>query len=166
MLPLILSQKLHSLRATSGYHYLVSGTISPPYRGTFQLSLTVLLRYRSWEVFRIRSYCLPHSDPISNGPYSRKKDQRPLYAWKDPHSTGLRDYHPLRFQIIPDEIQPAMQKDPKSSLYTTFPHMLPRGIRFVLCRFRSPLLTTSQYCFLFLHLLRCFNSVGSQSSTE
>lgn len=47
MLPLILSQKLHSLRATSGYHYLVSGTISPPYRGTFQLSLTVLLRYRS-----------------------------------------------------------------------------------------------------------------------
>lgn len=74
MLPLILSQKLHSLRATSGYHYLVSGTISPPYRGTFQLSLTVLLRYRSWEVFRIRSYCLPHSDPISNGPYSRKKN--------------------------------------------------------------------------------------------
>lgn len=47
MLPLILSQKLHSLRATSGYHYLVSGTISPPDRGTFQLSLTVLLRYRS-----------------------------------------------------------------------------------------------------------------------
>lgn len=73
MLPLILSPRHHSLRATSGYHYLVSGTISPPYRGTFQLSLTVLLRYRSWEVFRIRSYCLPHSDPISNGPYSRKK---------------------------------------------------------------------------------------------
>ncbi len=76
MSPLILSQKLHSLRATSGYHYLVSGTISPPDRGTFQLSLTVLLRYRSWEVFRIRSYCLPHSDPISNGPYSRKIKNR------------------------------------------------------------------------------------------
>lgn len=92
MLPLILSPRHHSLRATSGYHYLVSGTISPPYRGTFQLSLTVLLRYRSWEVFRIRSYCLPHSDPISNGPYSRKK-----ITQKKPHNFhDLRDYHPLR----------------------------------------------------------------------
>ena len=166
MLPLILSQKLHSLRATSGYHYLVSGTISPPYRGTFQLSLTVLLRYRSWEVFRIRSYCLPHSDPISNGPYSRKKDTNASNTWKNPSTHDLRDYHPLRFNTIPDEIQPQTTMDSKLRLYTTFPHMLPRGIRFVLCRFRSPLLTTSQYCFLFLHLLRCFNSVGSQSSTE
>lgn len=47
MLPLPLPEEIHSLRATSGYHYLVSGTISHPNRGTFQLSLTVLLRYRS-----------------------------------------------------------------------------------------------------------------------
>lgn len=164
MLPLILSPQLHSLRATSGYHYLVSGTISPPYRGTFQLSLTVLLRYRSWEVFRIRSYCLPHSDPISNGSYSRKK-----ITQKKPHNkiwfTGLS---PSTVNTIPEwnsTIQYS-QAPEYVCLYTTSPHMLPCGIQFVLCRFRSPLLTTSHYCFLFLHLLRCFNSVGSQSYTE
>lgn len=37
----------------SGFRYF-----SPPNRGTFQLSFTVLLRYRSWGVFRIRSRCL------------------------------------------------------------------------------------------------------------
>lgn len=47
MLPLPLPEEIHSLHATSGYHYLVSGTISHPNRGTFQLSLTVLLHYRS-----------------------------------------------------------------------------------------------------------------------
>ena len=45
------------------------------------------------------------------------------------------------------------------------PHISPRfpkGIRFVLFRFRSPLITES-HLILFLHLLRCFNSVGSLS---
>ena len=84
-------RRIHSLRATSGHHYLVSGTFHPPYRGTFQLSLTVLLLYRSWDVFRIRSWCLPHSCPISNGHYSRKNHTQNF------KKTYLRDYHPLRF---------------------------------------------------------------------
>lgn len=54
----------------SGFRYF-----SPPNRGTFQLSFTVLLRYRSWDVFRIRSRCLPHSNLISNRSYSRTKTQ-------------------------------------------------------------------------------------------
>ena len=61
----------HSFHAISGHNYLVSGSISPPKRGTFQLSLTVLVRYRSWDVFRIRSWCLPNSHTISNASYSR-----------------------------------------------------------------------------------------------
>ena len=64
---------------------------------------------------------------------------------------------------IPNRIQ-FTQKSLKVSLHTTSPRKSLSGIQFVLYRFRSPLLTISQYCFLVLHLLRCFNSVGSQSS--
>ena len=83
MLPLPLPEEIHSLHATSGYHYLVSGTISHPNRGTFQLSLTVLLHYRSWDVFRIRSWCLPKFKPdiqriLLNIP---KKDHKDRILW-------------------------------------------------------------------------------------
>ncbi len=44
---------------------------SPPFRGTFQHSLTVLIRYRSQNVFRVGSRCLPSSRAISNARYSR-----------------------------------------------------------------------------------------------
>jgi len=43
---------------------------SSPAKDSFQLSLTVLVRYRSRVIFRIGSYCLPHSDWISDQPYS------------------------------------------------------------------------------------------------
>ena len=40
-------------------------------KSTFQLSLTLLLRYRSRGVFRVGSLCLPNSRAISNARYSR-----------------------------------------------------------------------------------------------
>ena len=43
---------------------------APPVRGTFQLSLTLLLCYRSRGVFRVRGSCPRSSDGISNPPYS------------------------------------------------------------------------------------------------
>jgi hypothetical protein len=43
---------------------------SPPVRGAFQLSLTLLLCYRSRGVFRVRGSCPRSSDGISNPPYS------------------------------------------------------------------------------------------------
>lgn len=43
---------------------------SHPTKGAFQLSLTVLVRYRSWNVFRVGSRCLPNSRAISNARYS------------------------------------------------------------------------------------------------
>ena len=43
---------------------------SHPVKGTFQLSLTVLVHYRSWNVFRVGSRCLPYSRGISNPRYS------------------------------------------------------------------------------------------------
>jgi hypothetical protein len=44
---------------------------SPSAKCTFQLSLTLLLRYRSRDVFRVGSLCLPDSRAISNARYSR-----------------------------------------------------------------------------------------------
>ena len=77
----------HAWLSPSGFRLF-----SHPHRGSFQLSLTVLVRYRSWDVFRIRSRCLPNSRPISNGRYSRKKIQ-------NLKKTYLRDYNPLRYGI-------------------------------------------------------------------
>ena len=44
---------------------------SPPFRGTFQLSLTVLVRYRSWDVFSLGSCFLPASSARTEAEYSR-----------------------------------------------------------------------------------------------
>lgn len=41
-----------------------------PVTGSFQLSLTVLVRYRTLDVFTIGSRCLPSSCPNSEGQYS------------------------------------------------------------------------------------------------
>ena len=43
---------------------------SIPVKDSFQLSLTVLVRYRSQVIFRIGSYCLPYSHRISDRHYS------------------------------------------------------------------------------------------------
>ncbi len=42
-----LQEESHSFHAVPGCHHLVSGTFHTPTRGTFQLSLTVLVRYRT-----------------------------------------------------------------------------------------------------------------------
>ena len=49
---------------------LVSGSFHLPPRGTFQLSVTLLIHYRSRDVFRVGSLCLPPSRGISNPRYS------------------------------------------------------------------------------------------------
>ena len=52
-----------------------------------QLSLTLLVNYRSRVVFRIGSICLPHSHAISNACYSL------TVTWS--YHVRLRDFHPL-----------------------------------------------------------------------
>ena len=49
--------------------YVVSGTLSSPSRGTFHLSLTVLVRYRSLEVFSLGEWSpqLPTRLHVSRG---------------------------------------------------------------------------------------------------
>src|SRR3989338_4001188 len=43
---------------------------SAPVMVAFQFSFAVLVRYRTWNVFRIRSRCDPHSDGKSDPSYS------------------------------------------------------------------------------------------------
>ena len=43
---------------------------SAPFRGTFQLSLTVLVHYRSWEIFSLRYYFHLYSLPTAKDSYS------------------------------------------------------------------------------------------------
>ena len=49
-------------------------------RGSFQLSLTLLLRYRSRGVFTVGSLCLPNSRAISNARYSGYLALRCLFS--------------------------------------------------------------------------------------
>ena len=60
---------------------------SHPAKDTFQLSLTLLVNYRSRVVFRIGSLCLPYSRAISNARYSGS------VSW--PYAVRVRDFHPL-----------------------------------------------------------------------
>jgi hypothetical protein len=106
---------------------------SPPSRGAFQLSLTVLVRYRSRDVFRVGSRCLPASRRISDRRYSGT-----------PQELGglrLRGFHPLRRRVPADfGFAP---RAPTRALQHHIPRTFRPGVQFALCRFRSPLLTAS-----------------------
>ena len=106
---------------------------SPPVRGTFQLSLTVLVRYRSRDVFRVGSRCLPDSRRISDRRYSG--------ILPDPLGLRLRGYHPLRRRVPADFS--FTEEDPRRDPPHHIPQVFPLGVQFALCRFRSPLLTAS-----------------------
>lgn len=57
-------------RAATHRSYRVSGSFHTLFRGTFQFSLTVLVRYWSQLVFRIRDCCPPYSQTNSKACYS------------------------------------------------------------------------------------------------
>jgi hypothetical protein len=105
---------------------------SHPAKDTFQLSLTLLVNYRSRVVFRIGSSCLPSSRAISNARYSG------LVTWS--YYVHIRDFHPL-WCAVPGDFYFHNLDNRRSK-----PHIspwFPMGIRFVLFRFHSPLLTES-----------------------
>jgi hypothetical protein len=81
-------------------------------------------------MFRVGSRYLPYSCPISEGQYS--------LAWKQPSGFfyGTITLYGASFQ-----------RTSNGRLGSTRRHIhpaFPRGVRFALCRFRSPLLTASQ----------------------
>ena len=104
---------------------------SPPVRGAFQLSLTLLLCYRSRGVFRVRGSCPRSSDGISNPPYS--------LLWHHPRhfDYGAITLYGALFQgtsFLDGRVDPG----------PTSPCGRPARIRLALFRFRSPLLTESR----------------------
>jgi hypothetical protein len=103
-------------------------------RGSFQLSLTLLLRYRSQVVFTVGSICLPDSRAISNARYS---GYQALRCWISPTgvSPSMREvFHLIRLSSSCNFPGP------------TTPHFrsLSGRIRFAVFRVRSPLLTESR----------------------
>ena len=101
--------------------------------GSFQLSLTVLVRYRTWNIFKVGSWCLPNSDPNSNEPYSRYCH---IFCTSP---TRLS----LSMVLLSSRVW-VIQLRLKGSLIT--PHFLAVSsrIRFAFLRFRSLLLTQSR----------------------
>ena len=125
---------LRSLGTTCGLSSVGFRLFSPPFRGTFQLSLALLLHYRSRDVFRIGSLYLPASRAISNARYSGYLQSR-LF----PTPTGLSPPMVCRSRHV------RLGKRASTEVHhSTSPRPHRTGIRFVLCRVRSPLLTASQ----------------------
>ena len=142
----------HALPACSR---LVSGSFHLPLRGTFQLSVTLLVRYRSRDVFRVGSLCLPPSREISDPRYSGTSGLSLI-------GLPLRDYHPLWCGIPADfgfTFREYQSPNPTS--------LLPFGKRFGLpCAVFGRPYSRHRYCFLFLRVLRCFNSPRSRSQWD
>ncbi len=144
----------------------VSVTLSLPSRGTFHLSLTVLVRYRWQRVFSLRRWSsqIPARFLVSRGTWVLSSK---------PYTFRLPDFHRL-WCDFPDTSTKCKVSDllaerqsctesPATPKKQRLPAITPLWFR--LLRFRSPLLAQSQrhsklclYCFLFVRLLRCFSS--------
>ena len=146
--------RIHSLRATSGHHYLVSGTFHPP--------IGVLFSFPSRYFYSIGLETYLELGVDASHIQTRYPTDPTREQYKDSKkniSTGLSPSTVLKFQIEFD-----LSIEAKSKVYT--PH-LPQITKWdSVCSESFSLAVTNDiaYCFLFLHLLRCFNSVGSQSS--
>ena len=151
-LPLSTNSQAHSSKGTPSPHKeaptdckrTVSGSISLPSRGTFHLSLTVLVRYRS--PGNIQAYRVVPAD-------SQQISRARCYLGTQiapPQGFQVRDSHPLRPTL------PSRSPNPRSisarsgrtgTSCPTTPHTQPlpgiTRMRFSLIRVRSPLLTES-----------------------
>ena len=98
---------------------------------------------------------------------SRRVPRVPRYsgACREPHHFHVRGYHPLWLVLPDDSISGSVCNS--LALHRTGPTtpMSPKTHRFGLFRVRSPLLTKSLVCFLFLRVLRWFTSPSSLLAT-
>ena len=126
--------RAHFFRAVPCNPRLVSGSFHPPSGVLFSFPSRYCVRYRTRDVFRVGSWCLPASDAISKAPYSGFS---PSY----PAQLRLRGFHPLWRGI------PADFGFPGEGLGRVLQLHIPSGflhqVRFALCPFHSPLLRAS-----------------------
>ena len=106
---------------------------SPLFRDAFQLSVTILLCYRTLDVFRVTSQCLAYS-------YSIFKEQYSGYlAFTSSHSsTRLSRF----IALLSNRLR--VSKLGKTQVQTPHPLLLSQQVRFALHPFLSPLLRASQ----------------------
>ena len=126
---------------------MVSGTISLPFRGTFHLSLTVLVHYRSIRVFSLGKW----SSQLPTGFLVSRGTQESGGSRKDVAYGAVTRYG------RPFQARSAIPSIAHFRMPVLQPHLRKRRW-FGLLRVRSPLLAES---FLFLGVLRCFSSPGS-----
>ena len=110
----------------------ISGSFNLPIQGAFQLSITLLLRYRSRDIFSLGGMCPPVSREISDPRYSRSR-HIPLAT-----QTGLSPSAAPRSRGVM-----LTRVGLKGGLTTPHLPALTGGIRFRLCCVHSPLLTAS-----------------------
>ena len=121
-------------RAVPNYRHLVSGSFHPPSGVLFSFPSRYCVRYRSRDVFRVGSWCLPASRTISKARYSGYPTQHlPSYTYGAITLSGA-PFQELRLPRLGggQVLQPHI---PSSSRHQ---------VRFALCPFRSPLLRASR----------------------
>ena len=130
---------------------MVSVLFHLPHRDAFHLSLTVLVRYRSEIIFSLGSVVLPDSDRISPVPPYLRINASGVFAFR------IRGYYPL-WLFFPEDFTKRIRLTPVNRVH------LPRnptarrlGLDF--SAFARHYLRNHN-CFLFLLVLRCFNSQG------
>lgn len=105
-----------------------------PLWGAFQRSLTLLVHYRSRDVFSLGRRCRPYSRGISN----------PRYSGADAHRTGLC-YGVFTLSHAPFQETSHRRSGAESqSEHHIARGAKPRELRFGQCRVHSPLVTTSR----------------------
>ncbi len=134
----------HPKKALTDCKHTVSGTISLPSRGTFHHSLTVLIRYRSQQVFRLTGWSRQIHSRFHEPAATREHNQHQQHACSrtglSPSTAGHSKPLPLT-HIISAQHGSTAQSRP------TTPHTQPLpGITrawFSLIHVRSPLLAES-----------------------
>ncbi len=114
--------------------YRVSGSFSLPVRGSFRLSLAVLVHYRSLGVVSLGRWSSPDSQGLARDPWYLGTRQEPV-------GFCLRGYHPLWLAFPGPFCYPPVGNS--SVLNRTSPATPPTNRRFRLFPVRSPLLRES-----------------------
>src|SRR5947199_3736233 len=133
--------------APTACKHTVSGAISLPFRGTFHLSLTVLVHYRSPSSTQPYGVVPADSDRVSRArPYSGTRQGRPCaFAYRTITCCGAA-FHPLRLTHDFVTSRPAgrrIKTSPTTPAQQRLPPVTSRG--FGLIPVRSPLLRESRF---------------------
>ncbi len=141
-----------ALSRRTSYPRPVSGSFHRGITPAFQLSLTVLVRYRTRDVFSLGGRLPPTSRANTNARYSGTPGlPHPSYAYGaiTLYGPGLPPEFGFPGEGVPGPIHP------------TSPESFPSGFSLGCAAFGRPY-SRHRVCFLFLRVLRCFNSPGSR----